>query len=220
MELDIDDNQSILLTDTCTHRPLQQNDELFAVEGEDSDDGHDHDEGAVGSDQVKQGERTRESSDDGHDDGAQADGDRQGLMGNIHARRSWVDLSDVGENAVQNGGGTDRPSRGSLSAKAGIILVRSTQNISISSNLLTSHLILPYLRCLGYTQHIRRHSAVPSDRLDRADIRYSGATKVRAPWKPPWHNTAWSEHYYPFFLFHPQRQYCLPGNIPSRQRHS
>jgi solute carrier family 45 protein 1/2/4 len=119
-EPDIDDTQSILLTDTSTHRPLQQNDELFAVEGEDSDD--DHDEGAVSSDQVKQGERNQEDWDDGHDDGLQADGDRQSLMGNIYARRSWVDLSDVGENVVQNGGGTDRPGRGSLSAKAGIIL--------------------------------------------------------------------------------------------------
>ncbi|KAF8497455.1 MFS general substrate transporter [Russula emetica] len=118
-EPDIDDNQSILLTDTSTHHPLQQNDELFPVEGEDSDD--DHDEGAVSSDLVEQ-EENEEGSDDGHDDGLQADGDRQGLMGNIHARRSWVDLSDVGENVVQNGGGTDRLGRGSLSAKAGIIL--------------------------------------------------------------------------------------------------
>ena len=162
---------------------------MFAVEGEDSDD--DNDEGAVSSDRVQQGEGNQEDSDDGHDDGLQADGDRQSLMGNIHARRSWVDLSDVGEN-VQNDGGIDMPGRGSLSAKAGIILVRSTQNISLlpSNNLLTSHLIFPYMRCLGYTQHIRRHSAVPRDGLDRADIRNSGATKVRAPWKPPWHDTA------------------------------
>jgi hypothetical protein len=145
---------------------------LFAVEGEDSDDDdHDHDEEA----------------EDGHDDELQPDSDRQGLMGNAHARRSWVDLSDVGENVVQNGGGTDGPGRGNLSAKAGIILVRSTQNLSPS---FTSRLILPYMRCLGYTQHIRRHSAVPRDGLDRADIRHPGATKVRAPWKPPRHNTA------------------------------
>ena len=78
---------------------------------------------------MKQGERGSEGSDDGHDDGLQADSDRQGLMGNLHARRSWVDLSDVGENVVQNGGGTDSPVRGSLSAKAGIILVRSTRRI-------------------------------------------------------------------------------------------
>lgn len=161
---------------------------MFTVEEEDSDDDHDHDEGAVSSDPVKQGERNRESYDDGHDDGLQADGDRQSLMGNIHARRSWVDLSDVGENVVQNGEGTDGPGRGSLSAKAGVILVRSTQNIcNFTSRLI---LILPYMRCLGYTQHIRRHSAVPRHGLDRADIRHSGATKVRAPWKPPWHNTA------------------------------
>jgi hypothetical protein len=84
---------------------------------------------------VKQGERTSEGSDDGggdddddDDDGLQADGVRQGLMGNLNARRSWVDLSDVEEDGVQNGG-TDGPGRGNLSAKAGIILVRSTQNI-------------------------------------------------------------------------------------------
>ena len=169
---------------------------------------------------MKQGEHDQE--DDSDDDGLQADGDRQGLMGNIHARRSWVDLSDVGENGVQNGGGTDRPGRGSLSAKAGIILVRSTQNIYLPFKQFThaSHLILPYMRCLGYTQHIRRHSAVPRDGLDRADIRDSGATKVCAPWKPPWHNTAQSEQYCLFFLFHrqQQKQNCLPGNIPPRQR--
>jgi hypothetical protein len=162
---------------------------LFAVEGEDSDD--DHDEAVVSSDRVEQGEHDQEGSDEGHDDGLQVDGDRQGLMGNIHARRSFVDLSEVGEDVVQNGGGTDGPGSRNLSAKAGIILVRSTQNISPPFiHLLTSHLVLPYMRYLGYSQHIRRHSAVPRDRLDRADVRHSGATKVRAPWKPPWHNTA------------------------------
>lgn len=147
-ELDIDDSHSILLTDTSTHRPLQQNDELFAVEGEDSDDDHEEGAGAVSSDQ---GERNSEGSDDGHADGLQADGDRQGLMGNLNARRSWVDLSDVGEDVALNGGGTDGPGRGSLSAKAGIILVRSTQNIYflLSSNLLTSHLILAYMMICG-----------------------------------------------------------------------
>ncbi|KAH9986289.1 major facilitator superfamily domain-containing protein [Russula vinacea] len=97
---------SILLTDTSTHRPLQQNDELFTVEEEDPDDDGD-DEAVVIGDRVRQGEE-------------QPDGDRLGLMGNIHARRSWADLSDLGENVVQNGGG--RPSGGSLGAKAGIIL--------------------------------------------------------------------------------------------------
>ncbi|KAF8465846.1 MFS general substrate transporter [Russula ochroleuca] len=119
-EPDIDDTQSILLTDTSTHRPLQQNAELFAVEEEDPDD-EDNDEAVVVSDRVKQGEGDQEDWDDGHDDGEeQPDGDRLGLMGNSHARRSWVDLSDLGENVVQNGGG--RPSGGSLGAKAGIIL--------------------------------------------------------------------------------------------------
>ena len=96
---------------------------MFAVEGEDSDD--DHNEGSVSSE--REGERNQEGWGDDHDDGLQADGVRQSLMGNIHARRSWVDLSDVGENDVQNGGGAGR---GNLSAKAGIILVRSAQNIS------------------------------------------------------------------------------------------
>ena len=145
-EPDIDDNQSILLTDTSTHRPLQRNDELFAVEGEDSDDDHDHDEGAVTSERVKHGVNDQEGWDDGLDDGVQPDDDRQGLMGNIHARRSWVDLPDVGENGVQNGVGTDRPSRGSLSAKAGIILVRSIQYIYIVLEAIHSHImLLPYM---------------------------------------------------------------------------
>jgi hypothetical protein len=83
----------------------------------------------VVSDRVKQGEGDQEDWDDGHDDGEeQPDGDRLGLMGNSHARRSWVDLSDLGENVVQNGGG--RPSGGSLGAKAGIILVRSFRFVS------------------------------------------------------------------------------------------
>lgn len=55
------------------------------------------------------------------------DGDRQGLMGNTHARRSWVDLADLGENTVQNG--VSRPGQGSLSAKAGIILVRPRDHL-------------------------------------------------------------------------------------------
>jgi hypothetical protein len=98
-EPDIDDTQSILLTDTSTHNLSQQQDELFAVEGSDQED-----------------------SDDGNDNGSEHDGDRQGLMGNAHARRSWVDLQDLGENVVQNGG--SRPGKGNLSEKAGIILVR------------------------------------------------------------------------------------------------
>jgi hypothetical protein len=93
---------------------------------------------------VKQGEHDQEGWDDGHDDGLQVNGDRQGLMGNTNARRSWVDLSDAGENGVENGGGTDRPSRGSLSAKAGIILVRSIQNIIFLFRALHSRLLLSY----------------------------------------------------------------------------
>ena len=69
-----------------------------------------------------QEDSNQEDSDDGHDDGAQPDSDRLGLMGNSHARRSWVDLSDLGENVDQNG--TDIPGGGNLGAKAGIILVR------------------------------------------------------------------------------------------------
>lgn len=142
---------------------------------------------------MKQEERNSEGSGDGDDDELQADGDRQGLMGNFHARRSWVDLSDVGEDVAQNEGGTDRPGRGSLSAKAGIILVRSTQNIFPPFKHFTQVSSYPGIYAvpfIGYPQHIRRHSAVPRDGLDRAAIRHSGATKVRAPWKPPRHDSA------------------------------
>lgn len=113
-EPDVDDTQSILLADTSTHNQSQQHDELFAVEGSDSDEevGVTHD----------RGERDQEDSDDGNDNESERDGDRQGLMGNAHARRSWIDLADPGENMVQNG--VSRPGQGSLSAKAGIILVR------------------------------------------------------------------------------------------------
>jgi hypothetical protein len=137
-EPDIDDTQSILLTDTSTHRPLRQNDELFAVEEEDpdvdiDDDDDDDDEAVAIGDRVVQGEGDQEDWDDGHGDGVeQPDGDRLGLMGNSHARRSWADLSDLGENVVQNGGG--RPSEGSLGAKAGIILVRSFVSTQKSSS--------------------------------------------------------------------------------------
>lgn len=94
-EPDIDDDQSILLADTSTH---QQNEELFAVEGEDVDGDGDGDENEV--------ERY---------------GDQDILMGNINARRSWVDLTDSGEDPLQNGGAAT--ARKSLSAKAGVILV-------------------------------------------------------------------------------------------------
>jgi hypothetical protein len=113
-EPDVDDTQSILLADTSTHNLSQQHDELFAVEGSDSDEevGVIHD----------RGERDQEDSDDENDNESEHDGDRRGLMGNAHARRSWIDLADPGENMVQNG--VSRPGQGSLSAKAGIILVR------------------------------------------------------------------------------------------------
>jgi hypothetical protein len=116
-EPDIDDTQSILLTDTSTHHLSQQHDELFAVEGSDSED-----EAVDTRDRVKLGDREQEDSDDGNEDGLERDDDRQGLMGNAHARRSWVDLADLGESSVQNG--MARSGRGNLSAKAGIILVR------------------------------------------------------------------------------------------------
>ena len=115
-EPDVDDNQSILLADTSTHNLSQQHDELFAVEGSDSD------EVVVTHNQAKLGERDQEQSDDGNDSGSEHDGDRQGLMGNVHARRSWIDLGDLGENGVQNG--VSMPGQGGLSAQAGIILVR------------------------------------------------------------------------------------------------
>ena len=98
------------------------------------------------SDRAGQEEPDQEDSDDGEDDGAQPDGDRQGLMGNIHARRSWVDLSDLGENVVQNG--TGRPEGGNLGAKAGIILVRSFYSKPVFSNqTIHSHIFffLPFL---------------------------------------------------------------------------
>ncbi|KAH9990214.1 MFS general substrate transporter [Russula compacta] len=112
-EPDIDDQQYIVLTDTST---LHQHDELFVVKDEDSD----NDEATTTHDKVKQGTTEQEGWDDDNDDGLERNSDRQGLMGNIHARRSWVDVSDLGENPVQNV--RARPSRGSLSAKAGIIL--------------------------------------------------------------------------------------------------
>ncbi|KAI0301333.1 hypothetical protein BC826DRAFT_1090061 [Russula brevipes] len=116
-ELDIDDSQSILLADTSTRQPPQQQDELFTVEGEDSED----DERVEPTqDRVRQGELNQERWDDDNDNEVERDGDRQHLMGNHHARRSWVDVSDLGENLVQNGGG--RPGRRSLSSKAGVIL--------------------------------------------------------------------------------------------------
>ena len=195
-EPDIDDNQSILLTDTSTHRQLQQNDELFAVEEDPEED--EEDEAVVTSDRAEQEESdqedsNQEDSDDGHDDGAQPDSDRLGLMGNSHARRSWVDLSDLGENVVQNG--TDMPGGGNLGAKAGIILVRFPAKAIFFTQATNSRNFFPPAACphimpLGHTQHLRRHSAVPRDWLDRADIRPPGATKVRAPWKSPWQSTA------------------------------
>jgi hypothetical protein len=113
----VDDSQSILLTDTSTHHQLPQHDELFAIEGGGSDD----DEGAVTSrDGVTRGDPEEEGWDNVNDDEIEGDGDRQVLMGNIDARRSWTDIAALGESPV----GAPRPDRESLSAKAGIILVR------------------------------------------------------------------------------------------------
>jgi hypothetical protein len=98
---------------------------LFAAEGEDPED---------------------KGSDEGdYDDGEQPNADRQGLMGNTHARRSWVDLSDPGETVVQNGG--PKPGAGNLGAKAGIILVRFDV-VSLKANSLTSFF---FPDVLGYT---------------------------------------------------------------------
>lgn len=99
-EPDIDDDQSILLADTSTHQPLPQNEELFAVEGEDGD---------------------------GDENEAEQYGDRDILMGNLNARRSWADLTDSGEDHLRNGSAA--PARRNLSAKAGVIL--GIQNIFI-----------------------------------------------------------------------------------------
>ncbi len=129
---DFDDNQSILLADTSTHHLSQQHDELFAVEDSDSD------EVVVDArDGAELGEREQDDfSDDENDNGSEHDADRQGLMGNAHARRSWVDIADLGENMVQNGGA--RSGRGSLSAKAGIILVRRPSSPPFRELALTS----------------------------------------------------------------------------------
>lgn len=134
-EPDIDNQQYIVLTDTST---LHQHDELFVVKDEDSD----NDEATITRDHVKQGMTEQEGWDDDNDDGLELDSDRQGLMGNIHARRSWVDVSDLGENPIQNV--RARPRRGSLSAKAGIILVRQPY-------LLQGPLSHVFLHALGYT---------------------------------------------------------------------
>lgn len=119
-EPDIDDDQSILLADTSTHQPLPQNDELFAVEGEDVDDDE-----AVAT----RGRETGQEGwdDDGNGNEAEQYGDRDILMGNLNARRSWVDVTDFGEDHLRNGGAT--PARKSLGAKAGVIL--GIQNIFI-----------------------------------------------------------------------------------------
>ena len=91
---------------------------MFAVEGEDLDG----DDVITARDRVTLGTREQEGSDDGNDDGVERDGARHGLMGNLDARRSWVDVSDLGDSSLQNGGA--RSDRGGLSSKAGIILVR------------------------------------------------------------------------------------------------
>jgi hypothetical protein len=126
----VDDNQSILLTDTSTHHQLPRHDELFAIEGGDSDE----DEGAVtGRGGLIQADPEEEDWDKVNDDEIEGDGDRQVLMGNMNARRSWADLATLGENPV----GTPRPDRESLSAKAGIILVRWPSSLSLSGEALT-----------------------------------------------------------------------------------
>ncbi|KAI0299351.1 major facilitator superfamily domain-containing protein [Multifurca ochricompacta] len=114
-EPDIDDNQSILLADTSTQRPLSQNNTLFAVE-----DGGSDDEVVVTHEHVVQRETAQDNWGNGNDDEVERDDDRDVLMGNVHARRSWADVTDFEENVAPNG--SIRPVGGSLSAKAGIIL--------------------------------------------------------------------------------------------------
>ena len=69
------------------------------------------------------GRATRQEGwdDDGHDNEAEGYGDRDILMGNLNARRSWVDVMDSEEDHHQNGRAA--PVRNSLGAKAGVILV-------------------------------------------------------------------------------------------------
>ncbi|KAH9077749.1 MFS general substrate transporter [Lactarius deliciosus] len=122
-EADFDDDQSILLADTSTHQPLPQTEELFSVEGEDADD--DDDDEAVATRGLR---AARKSWDDGgNENEVERYGDRDILMGNLNARRSFADVSDFEED-LQNGGAIT-PSRRNLGAKAGVIL--GIQNIFI-----------------------------------------------------------------------------------------
>jgi hypothetical protein len=159
------------------HHQLPQHDELFAVEGGDSDN---DDEVVASRDEVMQGDPEEEGWDNVNEDEIEGDGDRQILMGNVDARRSWADLAAAGEDSVQ--GETPRPGRESLSAKAGIILVCRPPP---SSSLRGSTHYHTVLRPLGHTQHLCRHPAVPRHRLDSVHIRYARATQIRAPWGPP-----------------------------------
>ncbi|KAH9000608.1 MFS general substrate transporter [Lactarius hatsudake] len=119
-DADFDDDQSILLADTSTHQPLPQTEELFSVEGEVVDDDE-----AVATRGLR---AARKSWDDGGDENeVERYGDRDILMGNLNARRSFADVSDFEED-LQNGGATT-PSRRNLGAKAGVIL--GIQNIFI-----------------------------------------------------------------------------------------
>ncbi|KAH9064541.1 MFS general substrate transporter [Lactarius vividus] len=119
-DADFDDDQSILLADTSTHQQLPQTEELFSVEGEDADD-----EGVATRDQ----KTARKSwDDDGDENEAERYGDRDILMGNLNARRSFADVSDFEEDHLQSGGST-MPSRRNLGAKAGVIL--GIQNIFV-----------------------------------------------------------------------------------------
>ncbi|KAH9034741.1 MFS general substrate transporter [Lactarius pseudohatsudake] len=117
------DDQSILLADTSTHQPLPQTEELFSVEGEDADDDDDE---AVAT----RGRRAARESwdDDGNENEAERYGDRDILMGNLNARRSFADVSEFEDDHLQNGGATT-PSRRNLGAKAGVIL--GIQNIFV-----------------------------------------------------------------------------------------
>ncbi|KAI0060540.1 MFS general substrate transporter [Artomyces pyxidatus] len=124
---DLDDAQSILLADARTHLQTPRAAEaIFDVGDEDDHPGVDGAprESDNSDDPVvdRNTEQEWDSGDDEEDETEDDRGSRRALMGNVDARRSWVDvadLADVDEGNVVGGGGD---SRSGLSAKAGIIL--------------------------------------------------------------------------------------------------
>ncbi|KAI0046327.1 MFS general substrate transporter [Auriscalpium vulgare] len=115
-DVDFDDAQSILLADARTQAQTPRTSEaLFTVDEEDeAEESHPK---ATADSPVGEHEHEWESGDDEEGDEVEDDGGRRALMGNVGARRSWVDMSELGEDTHGTG---ESPS--SLSSKAGIIL--------------------------------------------------------------------------------------------------